>query len=135
MERVEQYLVALHVLDAADRRVRTGRLASALGKSPAAATEMVERLADADLVEHEPYAGVRLTSAGARRAAERYETYETLFRFCRDVLDIEDAEREALELVGAVSPEVAQRLKTTLLGPNDSVSPSLDVSNDDSERG
>lgn len=119
MERAPQYLVALYLLDAEESRVRTGRLADFLEKSPAAATEMVERLAAANLVDHEPYAGVELTPEGASRAAERYEAYAVLVRFCREILGVDDPESEALSLVNVVSRDVTDRLETVLLGPSD----------------
>jgi Mn-dependent DtxR family transcriptional regulator len=47
-----------------------------------------------------------------------YETYATLSRFFEDVLELEDYEREAMELAGNISPVVAKRLASTLL-PDD----------------
>ena len=44
--------------------VRTGELASALGVSPASATEMIQRLASKGLVNYIPYKGASLTELG-----------------------------------------------------------------------
>lgn len=63
---------------------------------------MIQRLADTGFVEHEPYTGVELTEMGRERAASLYETHETLCRFFRDVLDLNDYAQEALTLVGVV---------------------------------
>ena len=116
MSRTAQYLVAIYERErSADAPVGTGRLADALDRSPSAATEMVERLESRGLVEHEPYEGVTLTPAGRERAAELHETYEVLRRFLRDVLGVDDYEREAFRLAGGVSPTVATRLDETLL--------------------
>jgi len=46
------------------QRVRNGDLASALGVSPASATEMVQRLAVKGLVDYVPYKGALLTDKG-----------------------------------------------------------------------
>lgn len=119
MGRVPQYLVVIYALErAGETPVATGRIAAELDRSPSTATEMVQRLAADGLVEYEPYTGVELTDSGRERARERYETYRTLRRFFRDVLDIEACEREALALAGNVSPVVADRLRQTIVPPN-----------------
>ena len=69
---VENYLKAIYlgVAAASPRRLMPmGQLAAALGVAPGTATTMVKTLADSGLVQYEPYAGVALTSAGARLAA------------------------------------------------------------------
>ena len=70
---VENYLKAIYQAQAAhrDRKrlVPMGQLASTLGVVPGTATTMVKALADSGLVHYEPYAGVRLTSAGEKLAA------------------------------------------------------------------
>ena len=116
MDRTAQYLTVIYRLVREEGEpVPSGRVAETLDRSPAATTEMIQRLESEDLVEHEPYGGVRLTASGRERAAERYRTYETLRLFFRDVLELDACEREAFELVGAVSPTVAERLTETLL--------------------
>jgi len=118
MGRVAQYLVVMYALErAGETPVATGRIAAELDRSPSTATETVQRLAADGLVEYEPYVGVELTDSGRERARERYETYRTLRRFFRDVLDIEAYEREALALAGNVSPDVADRLRQTIVPP------------------
>lgn len=98
-----QYLVIIYALEQREESpIRTGRIAQLLGRSPSATTEMIQRLADAGFVEHEPYTGVELTEMGRERAASLYETHETLCRFFRDVLDLNDYAQEALTLVGVV---------------------------------
>lgn len=58
---------------------------------------------------------MRLTPAGRERAADLRDTYEVLCRFLRDVLDVDDYEREAVRPAGGVSPTVAARLDETPL--------------------
>lgn len=119
MGRVPQYLVAIYALErAGETPVATGRIAAELDRSPSTTTETVQRLAADGLVEYEPYTGVELTDSGRERARERYETYRTLRRFFRDVLDIEAYDQEALALAGNVSPVVADRLRQTIVPPN-----------------
>jgi DtxR family Mn-dependent transcriptional regulator len=111
-----EYLLVVYV---AERRthgaVATGRVAAVVGRSPAAATEALQRLADRGLVTHEPYEGVALTDEGEARAREAYETFTTLARFFREVLGLEDYEREALAAVDTVDTAVAERIAAKLL--------------------
>lgn len=66
-----RYLVAIHRLfDERDGRVPTGAVSEHLGVSPSSATEMVKKLADIGLTDHEPYRGVTLTADGHRIACE-----------------------------------------------------------------
>lgn len=111
-----QYILAIRRLRAEEGTpVPTGSIAAELDRSPAAATEMADRLAERGLVEHEPYEGVVLTEEGEARADRLARTYEILCRFCRDVLCIDDYEAEASALVGTVSADVAERLAEVLL--------------------
>src|SRR5262245_42645397 len=69
---VENYLKAIYAGAAAltppHRLLPMGQLASALGVTPGTATTMVKTLAEAKLVEYEPYDGVALTEAGEKLA-------------------------------------------------------------------
>ena len=121
MNRTAQYLTAIYRLSREEGEpIPPGRVAETLDRSPSAATEMVKRLESEGLVEREPYDGVRLTDSGRERAAERYRTYRTLRAFFEEVLELDTPEREAFELVGAVSPTVAERLEETVLGTGES---------------
>lgn len=111
-----QYLLAIYLVEHRHGPpVGFGQVADELDRSPAAVTEMCQRLADQGLVDHEPYEGVTLTEAGRDRAVDLHETYVTLSWFFRDVLELADPEAEAMEIVGTVSAEVTERLAATLL--------------------
>lgn len=113
----------LLVVFEAERRgtspVAPGHVADALGKSPSATTEMLQRLATRGLVRYEPYQGVTLTAEGRETTEELFDTYRTLVRFFRDVLHLDEYQSEARELAGRVSPLVTQRLDETLLAAAD----------------
>lgn len=96
-------------------RVPSGYVAEAVDRSPATATEALQRLEAEGLVSYESYDGVTLTDAGHERAEESYDAFRTLSRFFRDVLDVPDHEREALTVVDTVSRQVADRIETAVL--------------------
>jgi len=115
-----QYLLVLYVAEQADGPpVSPGHVAGELDRSPAATTEMLQRLENRGLVTYEPYQGATLTADGRERAADLHRTYRTLTRFFREVLDLDDCEAEARQLAGTVSPTVADRLASTLLADDD----------------
>lgn len=111
-----RYLLVLYI---AERRgsapIAPGVVADALDRSPAATTEALQRLEERGLVDREPYEGATLTREGREAAEELYESYVTLSQFFRDVLKLDDHEREAMRLAGSVSRNVTERLASTLL--------------------
>lgn len=124
MSGASQYLLVVYIAEQRDSGpIPPGEVADAVGRSPSATTEMLQRLETRGLVTHEPYEGATLTPDGRETAEELYETYATLSRFFEDVLELEDYEEEAMELAGNVSPTVAERLGSTLPIDVDTTSP------------
>jgi Mn-dependent DtxR family transcriptional regulator len=75
-----------------------GVVGEIVGRSPATVIEAFREYEDDGLVAHEPYEGVELTTAGRREAETLHETYVTLSWFFRSVLDLEEYEREEMEI-------------------------------------
>lgn len=116
MSNSTQYLLALYICEhQREPPIQTGTVAARLDRTPASATEMMKALAEDGLGEYEPYKGASLTEPGRERAAELHETYVALSWFFRGVLDLDDYERQALEIAGTLTPEVAERLADSLL--------------------
>lgn len=110
-----EYLLAIYIEERRDAPpVSFDRIAEMLDRSPATVTEMCQRLDEKCLVRHDRYEGVTLTDEGQQRAEAYHERYVILSWFFRSVLDLEEYEREAMEMAGAVSPETADRLADTL---------------------
>ena len=120
MPGASQYLIVLYIEEQRlDPPIPPGRVADGVDKSAAATTEMLQRLADRGLVTYEPYAGATLTARGRDAAADLHERYVTLSWFFRDVLELDEYEREAMELAGAVSGDVSARLTEVLLAADE----------------
>ncbi len=64
----EDYLKHILALSNGDNPVKTTQLATSIGVSPAAVTEMLKRLAAHGLIVHRPYHGVVLSEAGTQKA-------------------------------------------------------------------
>ena len=110
-----QYLLGLYIAEHRESEpVSPGVVAEMVGRSPATVIEAFRQFESDGLVSYEPYDGATLTDDGRRRAEELHDTYVTLSWFFRSILDIDDHETEAMEMCGAVSPAVAERLVSTL---------------------
>lgn len=133
MTEAAQYLLVIYMAEqTGETPISPNRIAEGVGRSPAATTEMLQRLEERGLVVHEPYEGARLTDEGKAAAADVHERYVTLSTFFREVLDLENPDREAMELAGSVSTLVTERLASVLLGDVDA-SPGPEASTADGD--
>jgi DtxR family Mn-dependent transcriptional regulator len=116
---VEDYLKAVWALQQAEAPVATSRIADRLGLSAAAVTAMVKRLAEQNLLRHEPYYGVRLTAAGELAALRIVRRHRVLELFLVEVLGYEwdRVHDEAERLEHAASDELIERLARLLGEP------------------
>jgi len=107
----DQYLKAIYVVQQAEGgRASTGALAEHLEVSPASVNEMIGKLQDQGLVEHEKYKGVQLTSDGEHRGRDALQTYCILERFLKNVLEVDAYRTEARQLEPVIDETVADRL-------------------------
>ena len=84
-EAAEDYLKAIWRLTQSGRASTTA-LAAELEVAPASVTGMLKKLAALRLVEHEPYRGARLTSAGERVALEVVRHHRLLELYLTEAL-------------------------------------------------
>jgi len=76
MNTADQYLKAIYLAQSIDDGpAATGTLADMLEVSPASVNEMIGKLEDRGLVDHEKYKGASLTDEGIVRAEEALQTY------------------------------------------------------------
>ena len=112
-ENVEMYLKVILLLSReANGAAKTGDISKELGVSPAAVTEMTDRLQKEGLVRHEKYRGATLTPAGARRARDILRKHCIVERFLVEKLDMRDGQghEQACKLEHVVSNDMAERL-------------------------
>jgi Mn-dependent DtxR family transcriptional regulator len=115
MNTADQYLKAIYVVQRAeDGPAATGRLADLLEVSPASVNEMIGKLEERGLVDHEKYKGVQLTEEGIVRAREALQTYCIIERFLANVLEVEEFREEARALESVIDDTVAERLDTII---------------------
>jgi Mn-dependent DtxR family transcriptional regulator len=115
MNTANQYLKAIYLVQQQeDGPASTGDVADMLEVSPASANEMIGKLDDQSLLDHEKYKGVDLTDDGIHRAREALQNYCIIERFLLEVLEVEEFRAEAKQLEGVIDETVAERLDTII---------------------
>lgn len=120
---VENYLKAIYLgqsqLSDGERLLPMGQLASSLGVAPGTATTMVKTLAEAGLVEYEPYNGVRLLSAGEKLAAMVLRRHRLIELFLVQVIGMrwDEVHDDAEQLEHVVSDRLIERIDELLGHP------------------
>ncbi|MFC7142471.1 metal-dependent transcriptional regulator [Halosimplex aquaticum] len=115
MNTADQYLKAIYLIQQIeDGPASTGDLADRLDVSPASANEMIGKLEDQGLAEHEKYKGVTLSDDGIVRARDALQNYCIIERFLVEVLEVEEFRGEARQLESVIDETVAERLDTII---------------------
>jgi len=115
MNTADQYLKTIYLVQQVENGpASTGRIAENLDVSPASANEMIGKLDDRGLLDHEKYKGVTLTEDGIVRARDALQTYCIIERFLVEVLDVEEFREEARSLESVIDETVAERLDTII---------------------
>lgn len=121
-ESIDNYLKAILTLGGPQEiRVTSTALAERLSVAPASITNMLQKLAAAErpLVEYERHRGVRLSSAGKKRALEVVRHHRLIETFLYQVLDypIEEVHEEAERLEHFISERFEERIAAKLGHP------------------
>jgi DtxR family transcriptional regulator, Mn-dependent transcriptional regulator len=139
-EAVEDYAKAIYMLARrTGEPVGTSAVADRLGVSPGTVTAMLKRMADLGLVEHEPYHGVMLTSAGERVALEVIRHHRLIESFLAESLDMpwDRVHDEAEVLEHYISEDLERRIAAKLgdphVDPHGDPIPSADLDLDEDE--
>ena len=116
---VEDYLKAVYDIELNGAAATTSDLASRLGVAPASVSGMVRRLADQGLLAHEPYRGVRLTTAGRRAALRTLRRHRVIEAYLTQALGYpwDRVHEEAERLEHAASDELIDRMAQAIGEP------------------
>lgn len=113
---MEDYLKAVYRLREQGGPVTTQRLSEELGVTGPSVTNMVKRLHDLRLLEHERYQGVELTKAGERIALEVIRHHRLLELYLAETLGYswDQVHDEAERLEHHLSDELEARIDSSL---------------------
>src|SRR5579884_2367800 len=115
---VQDYVKAIYALQTRGAgAVSTTELAERLGVTAGSVSGMVRKLTDLDLVEHEPYRGVRLTAQGRRVALEVLRHHRLIELFLASELGMPwDRVHDEAEVLEHVLSEELEALIAARLG-------------------
>ncbi len=115
----EDYLKTIYELEMEGSPAQTSAIASALEVAPPSVSGMVKRLSESGLLEHVPYRGVQLTSAGRQAALRMVRRHRILETYLTSKLgyDWDSVHEEAERLEHAVSDELIERMAMALGNP------------------
>lgn len=115
----EDYLKAIYHLTCEGGPATTNQLAEALGLAPASVSGMLKRLADQELVDHEPYRGVTLSPAGKQIALRMLRRHRLIEAYLVAHLGYswDTVHDEAERLEHAVSDTLVERMAKVLGDP------------------
>jgi DtxR family transcriptional regulator, Mn-dependent transcriptional regulator len=116
---VDQYLHGMMLLTDHGQQADTGDLAAKVGVSPAAASQMLKKLADLGLVKLEPYRGADLTTEGLHRALRVVRRHRLLELFLHRIMgfDLQDLHARALALESAIDEAFEDKMDAMLGSP------------------
>ncbi len=134
---IEDYLKAIYQLNAEEPEagsVTGQRIAERLGVAAPSVTNMIKRLSDLGLVDHERYRGIGLTQAGEQIALEVVRHHRLLERYLVEALGYgwdevhDEAERLEHHISEALEARMAAVLGDPTLDPHGDPIPRLDGS-------
>ncbi|MEA3442707.1 MAG: metal-dependent transcriptional regulator [Chloroflexota bacterium] len=103
---MEDYLEAIANLGERTKAVRVSQIGQVLDVKMPSVTSALKRLSDKELVRHERYGYVELTSKGEEVANETIRRHKALSRFFTEALSIDKktAEEDACKIEHVISP-------------------------------
>ncbi|MCL5946565.1 MAG: metal-dependent transcriptional regulator [Chloroflexi bacterium] len=116
---VEDYVKSIYHLGGSDHPVATTDLADRLSVSAAGTSHKLRQLSQLGLVEHVPYHGVRLTSAGVRAALEVIRHHRLAEQFLVEILNYtwDEVHDDAELLEHVMSERLEARIAAKLGNP------------------
>lgn len=117
---MQDYLKAIYDLQQEGLEATPKVVADRLDVTPASASDMTQRLAELDMVEREPYKGVKLTPAGELATLEVIRHHRLLELFLVETLGVpwDEVHHEAEVLEHHISEELEARIAKQLDHPD-----------------
>lgn len=118
-QAVEDYLKTIYDLARQGQAVTTSALAERLGVTSASVTGMAKKLAEMNLVTHEPYRGVTLTEAGRKIALEVVRHHRLVELYLHEALGVpwDRVHAEAEKIEHVLSEDLEARMDAALGHP------------------
>ena len=109
---LEEYLKTIYVLKKQNGNIRVTDIANKMNCSKASVNKAIKNLKENELINYETYGTIELTKNGEELAKKILETYDIVYLFFKEVLNIEDetAQKEAEKVKLAITDETTNKL-------------------------
>lgn len=118
-QAIEDTIKSIYALAQEESPVSTSRIATARGVKPASATNMIQRLAQLNLVDYEKHYGVTLTPAGEKLALEVIRHHRLIELYLMEALGFrwDEVHEQADVLEHVISEKLEERIAAALNYP------------------
>lgn len=109
---LEEYLKTMYILKQKNGNIRVTDIAEKMNCSKPSVNKAINNLKENGLINYESYGAIELTENGEDLAKKILETYDIVFVFLKDVLELEpkNAEMEAEKMKLSMSDETINKL-------------------------
>lgn len=109
---LEEYLKTMYVLKKQNGNIRVTDIANKMECSKPSVNKAIQNLKKNNLINYEAYGTIELTEEGEELAKKILETYDIVYLFLKDVLNVEEekAEKEAEKIKLALTDETTNQL-------------------------
>lgn len=108
----EEYLKTMYILNKQNGNIRVTDIANKMNCSKASVNKAVNNLKEEGMINYETYGVIELTSEGENLAKKIIETYDIVYLFLKDVLNVEEeeAKQEAERIKLAINDNTINKL-------------------------
>lgn len=109
---LEEYLKTMYVLKKQNQNIRVTDIANRMNCSKASVNKAIYNLKDNGLVNYQSYGTIELTDEGEDLAKKIIETYDIVYLFLKDVLELDEniAKSDAENIKSAITDETINKL-------------------------
>mgnify|MGYP003304297568 CR=1 FL=1 len=108
----EEYLKTMYILKRQNGKIRVTDIAQKMNCTKPSVNKAIYNLKDRGMLNYESYGAIELTKEGENLAKKILETYDIVYLFLKDVLNLEkqNAEEEAEKMKNALTDETINKL-------------------------
>lgn len=109
---LEEYLKTMYVLKKQNENIRVTDIAKKMNCTKPSVNKAINNLKEEKLINYETYGTIELTEEGENIAKKILETYDIIYVFLKEVLNLEDekAQNEAEKIKSSISDETINKL-------------------------
>ena len=109
---LEEYLKTMYILKKQNQNIRVTDVANRMNCSKPSVNKAIYNLKDNGLVNYESYGTIQLTPEGENLAKKIIETYDIVYLFLKDVLELDEniAKSDAENIKSSITDETINKL-------------------------